>query len=321
MTFPFPSKSRPGIIAWIGFGLLVLFALWIIKIAFVTAFVEKATRTGGLTMMQGTTDGFYGYAEEKSVPPIAPDMRKIGGSAALDLDGQPTAQRVIKTGELTLRVENAANAMEDVRLRVTTKKGFVESSTISDEGEGPRTGWMTIRIPVTSFDEMMRDLKGIATLVLRETTGGQDVTMEFVDIEANLRNAKAEEASYLEILKRSGDIEDVLAVTQQLANVRGRIEQIEGRKRYMENQTDLATITVTLTEETRVEVPGRTWRPGEVIRQALRDLVESLQELVNFLIRLVIGIIGLLLPIAALTALLIWIGWKIVRALLSRFRK
>ncbi|MBD3251800.1 DUF4349 domain-containing protein, partial [Candidatus Uhrbacteria bacterium] len=155
-------------------------------------------------------------------------------------------------------------------------------------------------------------IKELAILVLHESTQGQDITMEFVDLDANLRNARAEEASYLEILDRSGSIEEVLSVTRQLAQVRGRIEQLEGRMRYLENKTDLATLHVTVTEETRIEVPTRKWRPIEVVRQSFRDLVTGLQGFVDFLIRFAITIIGLLIPVAAFVALLIWLGWKFV---------
>jgi hypothetical protein len=179
---------------------------------------------------------------------------------------------------------------------------------------------MTLRVPVAVFDQAMKDLKGVGVLTLNESVNGQDVTMEFVDLEADITNAKAEEQSYLDILKRAGNIEDVLAVTTRLADVRGRIERLEGTKRYLSNRTDLATVSVSLTEETRVELPTRTWKPFEVLKAALRDLVVALQSLVDFLIRLVIGLIGLLLPIALLTGLSIWILWLIIKAIVRRIR-
>ncbi|MBU1907781.1 DUF4349 domain-containing protein, partial [Patescibacteria group bacterium] len=190
-----------------------------------------------------------------------------------------------------------------------------------DPGTGPRTAYVTIRVPADVFETTLSELKQVGVLTLHESVHGQDVTAEFVDLEADLRNARAEETSYLEILKKSGSIEEVLAVTQQLAQVRGRIERLEGRKRYLENQTDLATISISLTEETRVELPTKTWRPLEVTRQALRDLVAGLQTLVDFLIRLVIAVIGLLIPIALISGLLLWLGWRLVRIILRRFHR
>jgi hypothetical protein len=246
--------------------------------------------------------------------------RNTAGSAAEDLDGEEITPRIIKNGELRLRVDSASDAMDRVRSIVDAKSGFVEASSISDSGDGPLTARMTLRIPVDSFEAVAGELKGIATLVLYESTSGQDVTSEFVDLEANLRNARAEEESYRAILDQSGSIEEVLMVTRQLASVRGRIEQLEGRKRYLENRTDLATLHLTLTEETRIEAPTKKWDPVEVMKQSVRGLVLGLQAFVDFLIRLVISVVGLLIPIVAFTWLIIWLGWKAILRIIKKVR-
>ncbi len=255
-------------------------------------------------------------AEVAPTPPMAP-----GGSAAVDLDGNEVTPRIIKSGDLRLRVEDASTAMDSVQSIVSGKNGFVESSSISDSGEGPRTARMTLRIPVASFEETINALKEISVLVLHESTSGQDVTTEFVDLEANLRNARAEEESYRAILNRSGSIEEVLMVTRQLAEVRGRIERLEARQRYLENKTDLATLQVTLTEETRIEVPTRKWKPFEVVRQSVQELIQGLQAFVDFLIRFVIAVVGLLIPVAAFVGLIMWLGWKIIRWFINKLKR
>lgn len=337
MPSPSSSAKRPGILSWVLYGLVVLIAVAVVG-SMVTSTLRPylreesgvATQSSGISlfpskagipaMMPGADYAYDdGSLARESMPSPLPPMQ--GGSAAVDLDGNPVTPRVIKTAELTLRVSDAPKTVEDIRTYVGAKEGFVESSSLSDSGSGPRSAVLTLRVPVDSFEEVMRGLKAFASLVVYENVYGQDVTAEFVDLEADLRNAKAEEASYLEILKRTGDIEDVLAVTKQLADVRGRIERLEGRKRYLSNRTDLATIAVTLTEDTRVEAPTPTWRPFEVLKESIHDLIVALQELVNFLIRLVVGLIGLLLPIALLVGLLVWVGWKIAFALLKRLRK
>jgi len=330
---PLSPSKRPGLLHWLGFAIVVLLTIWFLKIVFIRSgyapmtYDERVSSQGVYTM--GSS-----IAAAPGMPPMAAapmmdasDAKMMllrgesGGSAAEDLDGNAIEPRIIKTGELALRVEDAPASVERVRGIVTGANGFVESSSMSDSGTGPRTAWITVRIPVDRFETVLKDIKGVATLVLNESIHGQDVTSEFVDLEADIRNAKAEEASYLEILKRSGDISDVLAVTQRLAEVRGRIERLEGRKRYLENRTDLATLNITVTEETRIEVPTRTWKPLSVLREAVNDTVVALQELVNFFIRIAIASIGILLPIALFTAFVIWIGWKILKGIMRRLGK
>jgi hypothetical protein len=139
-----------------------------------------------------------------------------------------------------------------------------------------------------------------------------------VDLEARLRAAKAEEAQYLEILKRTSDIEDTLNVTGRLGEVRSRIEQMEGQIRYLNDRTTYATVSVTLTEETKVEIPSRVWKPGETFNQALRGLIESLQDLADFLITGGVFLIGFIAPVVLALAVAAWIVWRIMKRLMRK---
>jgi hypothetical protein len=251
-------------------------------------------------------------------PSAAPAPAAPAADAA---SNSATEQRIIKNGSLSLRVADAPGALEQAKAIVEGKGGYVESSSLSDSGNGPRTAYATVRVPVAAFTSAISDLKQLASTVLDESTNANDVTMQYVDLESNLRNARAEEQSYLELLKRTGSMNDVLSVTRALADVRGRIERLDGQKRYMESQTDDATIRLTLTEETRVTVPTRTWKPLEVVRDAFHELVLALQGLVDVLIRLAIGFVGLFIPIALIVALFIWLGWKVVAGIIKRFIK
>lgn len=325
------TRKRPGALAWTLFVIAAAVIL-IVILSILAGFMSRGESGGTVASRDyaGKTGVGQPALSANEAAPAAPSYladntieavssRTKGAGTAAPAEGQ--TERVIKTGEMSLRVADAPKAVEDIKTLVAGKGGFVESSSISDSGSGPRSAWMTVRVPVAAFDETMKDLKGVGVLTLNESVNGQDVTMEFVDLAADIKNAKAEEQSYLDILKRTGSIEDVLAVTARLADVRGRIERLEGVKRYLENRTDLATISVSLTEETRVEVPTRTWKPLEVFRAALRDLVLALQSLADFLIRLVIGLVGLLLPIALLTGLAIWVVWKIFKAIIRKFKR
>lgn len=317
---PISSQKRPGVLAWGLFVIAILIGagvVWKILSTVTTSYrLTNLPVTGGVVGMDVSEGALL-----MGAPSIAPMPPGASQKFAARPEAQPKApeQRVIKTGALTLRVEDAGKATDAARAVVTGKGGYVESSSMTDTGNGPRTANLTVRVPVTAFDQTMSELKQLSTVVLREDVNGQDVTMEFVDLEADLRNARAEEASYLEIMKRSGKIEEVLAVAERLADVRGRIERLDGQKRYLENRTDLATINLALTEETRVEAPTRTWKPLETLRQAGLELVQTLQGFVDFLIRFFVGLVAVL-PFLAFTTLLIWLGWKVVKMFIGRVR-
>lgn len=268
--------------------------------------------SGGSYAQKGTVSESAAMADSVRNAPTAPSADPNTGTNGT------AAQRIIRNGNLSLRVTDAPGSLEQAKNIAEARGGFVQSSSISDIGSGPRTGYITIRVPVDTFQLAIADLKKIAVVVLDESTDATDVTMQYVDLESNLRNARAEEQSYLDLLKRTGSMNDILSVTRALATVRGRIEQLDGQKRYMESQTENATIRVTLTEETRIEAPTRTWKPLEVVRSAFSELVISLQGLVDVLIRLVIGFIGLFIPIALIVAFFIWLGWKVISWIIKK---
>jgi hypothetical protein len=317
------TDKKPGLLAWAGYGLLVIVALSIIT-SIVGSFLPESSSSGegGTASIMARYDTATFAPMPNAVAEMAvPSAQKSAGSAAVDAGTSVDVARVIKTGSLELMVEDVAKTMAQITTLATAKNGFVESSSIQDPGTGSRTAWVSVRVPVKVFESSLTEFKKLATVVLNESTQGQDVTMEYIDLAANIKNSKAEEESYINLMKKTGSVEEILSVTRQLAEVRGRIERLEAQKRYLENRTDMSTISIQLTEETRVNVPSRTWQPLEVLRQSVRDLVSSLQGLVDFMITFVIAVIGLLIPIVIFIGLIIWLGWKVLKFAMKKIRR
>src|SRR3972149_7655643 len=106
----------------------------------------------------------------------------------------------------------------------------------------------------------MEQPRGIAKQVRSERSEASEVTEEYTDLEARLRNLEATEASYLELLTGAGDIPDILLVQDRLSQVRQEIEQVQGRINLLDNLTDLATITIQLSlPAAAVGGGGRDW--------------------------------------------------------------
>jgi len=189
-------------------------------------------------------------------------------------------------------------------LMLGDKKGFISSSDIRTRDDETQYGTVTIRVPVKDFEKSVNELKKIAEVVQSESLSGVDVTEEFVDMEARLKNLRIEEEQYREILKTAKKIEDILKVNEYLFNIRGQIEGIEGRIKYLSNLTDLATIEITLSEEPTIRIPTSEWRPLDTIKIAFSAMVRMLQGFVNILIWLAF----ICLPIALVV-------WAIIMAI------
>jgi hypothetical protein len=217
-------------------------------------------------------------------------------------------QKVIREATLSLRVADADKAVETIRGVARWHKGDVYSVNISENGIGVRSGSVTIKVPTENFEEAMVGVKEVATLVVRETISNQDVTEEFVDMEARLKNKKAEESAFIKILEKAEKTTDIIAVTRELSRVRGEIEVMEGRLRYMTSRTQMATITLQISEDQDVAFV-ETWRPWQEVKDAVNGLLKSMQGFVSFVITLVV----LFVPLALVYGLLMFIVWRVVR--------
>lgn len=224
------------------------------------------------------------------------------GATAADVD-----QKIVKNGYLDLVVDAVPDAADEVGQIAKTDGGFVQSSNVTENGDGTHSGQVSVRVPVDKFDAAMSDIKKLATLVKSETSTGQDVTEQYTDLQAQLRNAQAQEETYLAILKQAKTVNDTLQVQQQLGIIRGTIESLQGRIQYLTNTTSYSTISVTLEEEPVVRAPTKEFRLGAIVKEATQALVAAVQNIVAGVIWAVILWGGILLPLG----LLIWIVVKI----------
>jgi len=219
-------------------------------------------------------------------------------------------QRIIKNGNITAKVDNAEDSATKISEIAGRYEGFVQSSNIFESSTGAKSGTIIIRVPVDKFELAFNEIKTLATQVVSESVSGQDVTEQYIDLQSRLKNKKAEEEQYLEILNRASDIEDILMVTERLSYVRGEIERLQGRLNYLENQTDLSTITTFVSEEEKIEIPVAKWRPIETIRTAFRAMIAGLQGLANLAIWLIMFAALIVLPIGLIIWLIVWIVKK-----------
>jgi hypothetical protein len=204
---------------------------------------------------------------------------------------------IIYTGNISLVIKDTRESVQMITALATEQGGYVSNANIYQSNEVPR-GSITIRVPAEKYEETLTRLRAMAVRVESENTGTEDVTEEFVDLEARKTNLEHTETALQKLLddrQQLGRTSDILEVHRELTNIRGQIEQIEGRMRYLANQAALSTITVELTPDVLyqpVSVAG--WEPQGVAKEALQALVAALQGLVNLLIWLVILVLPLL---------------------------
>lgn len=135
---------------------------------------------------------------------------------------------IICNGYLTLVVEDVAGVMETITGLANSYGGFVVSSNSWRDGDR-MMGTITIRVDADHFYDAISQMRTLAVEVKLESTSGQDVTEEYIDLEASLKNPEASEQQLLALMQQAGTVEEILKVQQELTRTRGQIEQTRGR--------------------------------------------------------------------------------------------
>jgi len=203
---------------------------------------------------------------------------------------------IIYTGRLAIVVDDTSEAIDQIRGIVESLGGYVSNSRSWYEGDPENEllhARMTIRVPAESLDQALSQIKALANKVQQEEMSGEDVTEEYTNLGAQLRNLEATETELRELLREvresQGDADQILKVHQRLTEVRGQIEQLKGRMQYLEHSVAMARVDIDiLPEELKRPVIEPGWQPTKTLKNAARAFVTTLQVLVALLIWLVI---------------------------------
>ena len=163
-----------------------------------------------------------------------------------------TDRMIIRTANMQLVVDDVRDTINNIAQLAQDQEGYVVNSSSWKEGERV-VGQITIRVPSGDFNYAMSVLRSMAVEVTSETTSAQDVTEEYVDLEATLRNLEATEAQLLKLMEKAVEVKDILSVQSELSRVQQDIERTKGRMQYLERTSSMSLIQVML-EQSKLEV-------------------------------------------------------------------
>jgi hypothetical protein len=244
----------------------------------------------------------------------------LNDAAAADTASQAFDRKIIRNANLTIEVSSPGDIQRKIASIAESHQGFVVTSeanqrTGDDKTKPEVTVNLVVRLPAAQFNAAMEAIRGVAQRMIQEKVIGQDVTEEFMDLEARIKNQKALESQFIEIMKRAGKVDDALSVQRELAEVRTDIEKLEGRRRFLENQASLSTINVTLQPPTPIVNTTGFWYS---VRSAFSDGMDVASGVVLFVIRAVIALVPIILLIVLPLLLVLKFGLRVFG---KRFRR
>lgn len=216
---------------------------------------------------------------------------------------------VITTASMELRVEDVDSAVEDVRSAARTAGAEISNLTIYAGGSGPTYGYdsaampspgnatITLRVPADAMTQLERALAGIGS-VISQSASSDDVTEQAIDLDARLKNLRAEEATLRTFLKRTAKVSELLEVERELSRVRGEIESMDAQLTYLQRQAARATLTVSLVEPDPITPTGGvSWDLRQAFARGIAITAGMLTSLVTIAVPLVA--VGLVLGVIA----------------------
>ena len=329
------TKKRVPVFLKILFGVV---GVYLVVNFFMGAFfgqgadLQKATANGSRMLGMASTESYAGDMDviAESVGVAAPMMVKsaVSGGVMNDVGVMPISmpvpdadgvlvsgieKKIIKNGSIELKVDSAEEVSDEISKIVKSLGGDVFSSNSRRQSNGNLRGNLTVKIPVDKFDEAMKSIKEVGEKVIFVSVNANDVTMEYIDLEARLNNKKVEEETFKKLLDRTGGLRDILDVTREITNVRSQIDSLEGQLKYMAAQTDMSTINVALTEFVQITTNRDSWKPWRTVTKSLHNLILNSQNFVDGLIKFVIVQLPILIVVTLLILGVYKIGLKIYR--------
>ncbi len=213
-------------------------------------------------------------------------------------------QKIIQRASLSIEVADFQTSSDALSQIVERADGFISDSYTYVTDTDRKRGEITIRVPSDRFLAVLADLETLG-VVTSQHISGEDVTEEYIDLQARLNNSERQEQRLLEILELAETVEEILEVERELERVRGEIEQMTGRITYLENRIELATISVSLYEP---EPITQNWGIRDALRAAFGGFVAVIRGLIIA--------VGYALPILTLLGL----GW-IIRSVVVRRKR
>ncbi|KYG72000.1 uncharacterized protein DUF4349 [Roseivirga ehrenbergii] len=182
-----------------------------------------------------------GYGNPNESMKLSADSYSGRAMATSNFVEQDQTSKIITTADLNMEVASLEKFEASLNELLSKYKANVTNQSRNDS-DRRLDAYFTIRVPQDQFNNLFDGLKPFAKKIEHQSLNQQDVTEQFIDVETRLKNRKALEARYLELLKKANNVNDMLNIERQLNQVRSEIESQEGRLKYLNDQVDMSTI-------------------------------------------------------------------------------
>lgn len=248
-----------------------------------------------------------------TVPPPKPKSEMRNGPLSPFGNAQtstPQGPMIARTASLTIQVKDFAAARNVLDAIVSRHGGYSANLTVDTPENGQRHFQASLRIPATELTAALSDLKTLGR-ALTESQSGEEVTQQHADLVARLQNSRETEERLRAILQqRTGKIEDVLQVEEEIARVRGEIESMEAEQQVLEHRVSFASVDLQLFEEYKEQLNPSTMSTTGRLQNAFIEGIRNASGTILGLILLLEAFGPAILIWGAIIGVPIYIAWR-----------
>jgi len=222
-------------------------------------------------------------------------------------------RKIIYTGQIELIAEDFDKVSQDLEQLVKDYDAYVAKSDMHGSPGAPRSGTWTIRVPVKRFDEFRNGLSKLGE-VRQDKKDSDDITDRYYDLKAHIKNDQVEEEGLQKLLiekSATGKLEDLLAIRRELRDIRGKIEEQQGRLLRWDKETALSTVTLKITDRKDYVAPT-TPHFGTNIGRTFDGSLNALSSFGQGIVLVVVALVPWL-PVIAVVVVPIWLMVRRVR--------
>lgn len=278
---------------------------------------DAAQRSAGLKAVPGSGQSSMPASPPSTTTPAGAGSPGGMGGSVLGTPVPQAQRKIIQNADLSYEVTDLPDALARVDQAVAASGGYTADSNVTGAKDNERRAHLVLRLPFSGFNTFLSRLEDLGTLQNRRIYT-DDVTAEYLDLEARIATQKEHEARLRQILAQAKSLEDLVRLEQELSRVRGEIESMTGRLNFLKDQVEMSTVTLDL-REVRPGAPAVRPGLGQDVREAFMGMSKSLWEFS----RAAVVAAAALLPLLLYVGILAFVIWRLVlwlRPLLGRRR-
>lgn len=267
--------------------------------------MAKSTNSNLAGSRYADMEADYG-AEEAAV------MADNGNGDAPVPEPEEFERKLIKTGNLTIKVKDLAQSEENIEKWAKQFGGYVSYSSTNEYNS-----YFTVKVPCQKFEQAM-ETAGEFGVLTHKDVNSQDVSEQFYDLKTRLETKKILQTNLKNYLTQAKNLKDILEIERELNNVTTEVESMEGQLRRLSSRIDFSTINISLVLE-RGQTSGDIHRP--TFAEELKDFFSDVGDFLEGFVKVLLYLIICGTPLVGVAALLFWLLFGKIGLIRKLFKK